>query len=894
MRTSCFFVPFLLLPAAAQAPNLGPPSLLPGDLTIGTAVGDQRGPALATGGGVSLLVFDDLRGGDRDVFAVRLDGSGVPIDPVPIPIDVGPGDQTLPRVTWNGSSFLVAWVSQQPTAGYYHNEPRAIRVSPQGVVLGTSSIALPVEADFITVASNGSQFLVLTSGTSAGNSGLVGWRIDANGTLLTPNGVTLVPATYFLLFHVGVAWAGSNWLVTWSQSNSSTGDDVMGRRFDAALQPVDPAPVALWNSPRNEVQPHLTSNGSQFLITTWDSDIYWSQGVSCKRFTSTLQSLDAVPIVIGAQATYLPGPQAAWDGTQWVVGWLGYPSARIARLAANGTVLDPGGVLVEPNATASIYTPAIAGSAAGGAVLVWQDLRNQSTADLYGTTMGAGGALGVVQPVSLSRRDQQAPSVARGNDGHVVVFRSGDSAASVIAAQRFDAFGEVLDAQPIVVGNAGSTSRPAVAFDGTYWFVCWNRGTQVVGRRMSTDGTFPDVTANVVLNGIVSNYGPDVASNNGIFLVVAARPSTYPQNVFPWAARVRGSDGLLLDPTPLLVGSSYAVAPRVSAHGAGFVVVYENHWSHDQTSATITRTLVDTNGVVGTPGGVAIATSSAWGAVDVASDGNTALLVWASGSNWINEDVFVQRMALDGSLLGTPQNVTLAVPSGQSYPRVVFDGEQFVLACESLQNNPLFYDRAPDIVGLRIRPNGSVVDGQPFPLFVGPGHDRAVALGEDVLGHAVFAAHRFVPPGFASNRVACRIWGPAGLNRYGSGTPGCNGALRLLGASAPRPGNAAFALVGDRLQPSAPAFVLVGTAADVAGSDPFGLGVILHVQAAGLSVVTVSSDAFGVAALTIPLPNVASLVGASLFAQSASFFTACLPSPFGLATSNGVGLTVLP
>ena len=842
---------FLLTPLAAQGIQVEPAALLPGDLATGPAVADQRAPVMATGGGTTLVVWDDLRGGDRDVFATRLDQNGAPLDPVPIAIARGSGDQTSPQVAWNGTHFLVAWLSQEPTAGWYRNEPRAVRVAPQGTIVDTTPISLPVEADYLAMASDGADFLVATTGTTAGTGDIRGWRIAGNGTLLTPAGPVLIPATYFLYFHIGLAWANNTWLVIWSQN-----DDVVGRRFGANLQPLDAAPVALRATPRIEAQPHLTSNGTQFLITTWDQDTYWSQGVSSVRFSSSLAPLDAAPITIGAQAAYLPGARGAWDGSQWVIGWLAYPSVRVTRLAANGAVLDPGGQLVEPSASASIYTPAIAGRAGGGAQIIWQDLRNNTTADLYGSTLSGAGALGTVQPISLGTPDQQAPAIAAGDNGHVVVFRTGNSATSAIAAQRYDAFGAPIDPQPLVVGPATSTSRPAVAFDGTRWLVCWNQGTQVVGRRLGTDGTFADAAPFVVLPGVSTVFGgPDVAANNGVFLVVAVRPSTNPQFQDPYGRRVRGSDGLLLDAGPLLLGSSFAVRPRVTALGTGFVAVCEQHWSHNQTSSTISRTLVDANGVVSPTGGVAIATSSAWGAVDVASDGTTALIVWASDSNWLNEDVWAQRMDQNGNLLGTPQNLTLTAASGQSYPAVSHDGEFFVVAFETLQNNAAFFDRAPDVAAVRVRTNGTIVDAQPQPLFTGLGQDRAPTVGEAVQGHLLVAAHRFVADAtYASNRVAVRLWGPAGLQRYGTGTPGCDGAVRCHGNSAPRLGNAGFALVGDRLAALLPTFVMFGTGADPNGSDPFGFGALIHVHVAGMMVVATTADGSGVATLPIPIP----------------------------------------
>jgi len=182
---------FALAPLAARSIQVEPAQLLPGDPTPAAAVADQRAPVMATGGGTTLLVWDDLRGGDRDVFATRLDANRAPLDPVPIAIARGRGDQTLPQVAWNGTHFLVAWLSQESAAGWYRNEPRAVRITPQGSIVDTTPIAMPVEADSLAMASDGADFLVTTTGTSAGNSDIRGWCIAGNGALLTPAGPVL-------------------------------------------------------------------------------------------------------------------------------------------------------------------------------------------------------------------------------------------------------------------------------------------------------------------------------------------------------------------------------------------------------------------------------------------------------------------------------------------------------------------------------------------------------------------------------------------------------------------------------------------------------------------------------------------------------------------------------
>jgi hypothetical protein len=106
--------------AGAQAPTVSAPLLLPGDTAIAAAAGNQSAPALALGSDTILAVWADSRSSPittgqqsgLDIWAVRLDASGAPIDPTPFPVTMAGGDQKSPRMAWNGSHWLVAWVGQ--------------------------------------------------------------------------------------------------------------------------------------------------------------------------------------------------------------------------------------------------------------------------------------------------------------------------------------------------------------------------------------------------------------------------------------------------------------------------------------------------------------------------------------------------------------------------------------------------------------------------------------------------------------------------------------------------------------------------------------------------------------------------------------------------------------
>ncbi len=136
-----------------------------------------------------------------------------------------------------------------------------------------------------------------------------------------------------------------------------------------------------------------------------------------------------------------------------------------------------------------------------------------------------------------------------------------------------------------------------------------------------------------------------------------------------------------------------------------------------------------------------------------------------------------------------------------------------------------------------------------------------------------------------------------GLASYGAGTPGCSGAQAMAANSAPTIGNVDFELSTTNCPPSSLQLTMVSDAQDLAGSDPFGLGVTLHVGFGGLELIALDmfSDAAGFGVASVAIPPTLALIGQTYFAQTLSAWAGpCVPSTFGLSTSDGLAMTVLP
>ncbi len=130
-----------------------------------------------------------------------------------------------------------------------------------------------------------------------------------------------------------------------------------------------------------------------------------------------------------------------------------------------------------------------------------------------------------------------------------------------------------------------------------------------------------------------------------------------------------------------------------------------------------------------------------------------------------------------------------------------------------------------------------------------------------------------------------------GVARFGAATLGCNGRVALGVNSKASIGNLGFALLAGNAAPNAAGLVVLS---DAALNPPVSSGgVLLLVDMASAAAVTlpVTADVFGRAGLALAIPTDPSLVGLTRFLQ-VGFVDLCGPS--GVATSNGISITIQP
>ena len=538
--------PARIIPAASSAPaanqNLPGPrlpgrlALLPGDGAIGPAAGNQQYSQIAAGGNGYLVVWEDSRanfgwgagnaavptgssGGQSlsDIYAARLDANGQLLDATPIVVSQATWDQTRPRVSWNGQNWLVVWTTQRVAGLTSTYDVAAARISPSGVLLDSTPIIVDgtdsVDEQFPVVSSDGTNWVVVWFDQGSYFE-LDAARISNEGVLLDPGGVAIyTPQQPYAPYNASIAFAGDEYLVAWMQWGTND-DNIVGMRLTPSLQTLGGV-FTISAQPGNEISPSVASNGADFFVVWQDNRAITSVVEARISHGGAVLDPGGINITNGNYIGY-PNPAASWDGTQWFAAWeANNNSIYAARVSPGGTVTDPGGFVV---ASGPVGQVAIASPSNGGARIAWTDNRSGGSfpEDIYTAGVSGSGAVGPGTPASQGAPSQRQPELATNGSGYLSVFMSAVGGETRVKAQRLDASGTAIDAEPILVAGGSSTlGNPAVAWNGTVYLIVWEDissgqgfapGT-IYGRRMQANGTFLDPSPVAIMPGNTPDVG---------------------------------------------------------------------------------------------------------------------------------------------------------------------------------------------------------------------------------------------------------------------------------------------------------------------------------------------------------------------------------------------------
>jgi hypothetical protein len=441
--------------------------------------------------------FGDFEGSLTDIYAARLDASGALIDSVPIVVAQDVYDQAFPRVAWNGQNWFVVFNAQRTKTYSTSIDVAGVRVSSAGQVLDTPPIVIKgaeyIDEYYPAVSSDGTNWVVLWMDQGAYFQ-INAARVTNSGTILDPGGVPIyTPSFPDAPYSINLAFAQDEFLVTWQEvASDAVSGEVRGMRITPALQRLDAVPFRInAYTPSDANRPNVASNGTGFFVVWGEERAYGYFRLYGTRVTPAGQVADPRGIQITGDSGYTNfTPSVTWDGTMWVVAYnksVNFSSDDIftTRVAANGRVRDRG--VAVKTTPFSESQPVVVGLAIGGARVFWTDVPAGGTwpQDIYGASISPTGVPGPDAPMALGAPRQIHGDVAAGGLGYLTAFVSEISGETRIMAQRLDAQGNALDAEPLrLAGGSPYLSNPSVAWNGS--LSSWRGRTRPRDRRMGS------------------------------------------------------------------------------------------------------------------------------------------------------------------------------------------------------------------------------------------------------------------------------------------------------------------------------------------------------------------------------------------------------------------------
>ena len=221
---------------------------------------DDLAPAVAFDGTNYLVVYQRMNTTDHEIIGTFVSLAGVPS--APFAIDNSPNDDLAPAVAFDGTNYLVVY--EETVSSTDHNIIGA-QVSPAGVVLGGSPFAIDNSGnDDLTpkVTFGGGNYLAVYQETvSSTDHNIVGALVSTAGSPGSPFAIDssanddLAPA---------VAFDGTNYLAVYQRTANPTNHDIIGAFVSSAGVPGPPS--AIDNTTFDDLVPAIAFDGTNYLV----------------------------------------------------------------------------------------------------------------------------------------------------------------------------------------------------------------------------------------------------------------------------------------------------------------------------------------------------------------------------------------------------------------------------------------------------------------------------------------------------------------------------------------------------------------------------------------------------------------------------------------------------
>ncbi|MEO0071630.1 MAG: hypothetical protein ABIK39_06060 [candidate division WOR-3 bacterium] len=343
---------------------------------VSTAVNQEKYPAVCSDGTDYLMVWEDNRRKEWDIYGARVTSEGVVLDPAGFAISTAGNSQTSPALSFDGTNYLVAW--QDTRNGNW--DIYGARVTPDGIVLDTAGFGISITRYWETspaISFDGTNYLVVWI-----SGDIYGARVTPDGVVLDTQGIPISTGPYYQDFPA-VAFDGTNYLVVWSDQRNLDNYDIYGARVTPDGVVLDTQGIFLFTAGNDQTYPKVAFDGTNYLVV-WQDNWWGNWNITAARVTKEGYVLDTFSICVapGEQSS----PAVLFDGTNYIVMWQDNRSGSFdiwgARVSPQGVILDKGPVVVQEG---DQQYPALAQGQGSQRLLVYQGWTGKVDGKTYNT-----------------------------------------------------------------------------------------------------------------------------------------------------------------------------------------------------------------------------------------------------------------------------------------------------------------------------------------------------------------------------------------------------------------------------------------------------------------------------------------------------------------------------
>jgi hypothetical protein len=640
---------------------------------LSPAVGSQGQPHVASNGEVALAVWIDVKDGNWNVRGSILDDDGNPLSP---PAGVYVDEQSFPKgLYWNGTEFIVLLTDGAKWT--------RIRIAADGTIIDKVVMSMPTVYQLGAISSDGQRLIFTAIKSDTVEVAIADRRGEMIGDV-----IRLPTVIGRFAWKTIAAVRGDEFVVLRLSRGTGDSSDVYADR------------IHMDGTIASSVLSNLVLANNEEYAMAGGPDGYLLVGQNVYDGTANAHRLAAGGMRVGSMS--LAGskdnrlindyrPAVLRDDGRYLIAWHVASSdaeseIRVAELTDDASALawnHP--IAVWPGATSDI---ALAVGGSQRIVLASVSMRDSiAPADLYAIPLTPGLTARPSRVVARSQPAHLRIEAAAGDNGFGVAWvENGPDKMTHFLFRRFSRAG-ALQGDPVRLASVPypwSSRWPdvAVASNGSVYLVLWSIEDTVWGRRMDA------------ASGVWNDAEPFIVGKTWLTrLAVAAKTS---EAVLP--LNVREIARLRFDGDPVTIATTglerpYAVSVTVATNGDGYLMAWVEVDTTCQFDPCTFRPLALMAARLA-PDGTALDSepimlesgemfpedpSIAWA-------GDRYLVVWGA---WVLEDymatqihgasVSAHGVVLEGSAPSTPGIALHAGLEDEAVPRVVADGDSFVL-----------------------------------------------------------------------------------------------------------------------------------------------------------------------------------------------------------------------